>query len=407
MTKTIFSILLITTILLTGATVASIDLIQFAEAIKSQVNDAPGRYGTDSYGSKNNYIVCGDRLCSEIPGGRAAWEEQQRMPTLAELVTEEETIELEEEMSMEETTMEDQTISSSVLKYIQEPPTIDPEKGYFVVEIADGLYWLNDFAYQVMFLTTGEGVIVVDVPPSMGENILNAIAEVTDEPVTHVIYSHIHKDHIGAANIFPDTVTIIAHKDTATHLAMKNDPGRPVPTITFDDTYTLSVGDQILELSYVGAFHSKGDILIYAPQQKVLMAVDIFHPSHAPFKNFAITKDINNYILVHDKMLEYDFDAIISGHQQILGTSDDVKTNKEFTLDVLNNTIQGFQTWDFMEVAQQYGSEGMLTIFSKYIDLVTSTCVDLTLEKWEDRLSDVSIFVEGNCDSMFFYAFID
>ncbi len=386
MTKTIFSILLITTILLTGATVASIDLIQFAEAIKGK------GVRTSSYGSATN--VCGLQLCSEIPGGKAAWEEQKGQTTLVAPVT-------------EEPAMEDQTISSSVLKYIQEPPTIDPEKGYFVVEIADGLYWLNDFAYQVMFLTTGEGVIVVDVPPSMGENILNAIAEVTDEPVTHVIYSHIHKDHIGAANIFPDTVTIIAHKDTATHLAMKNDPGRPVPTITFDDTYTLSVGDQILELSYVGAFHSKGDILIYAPQQKVLMAVDIFHPSHAPFKNFAITTDINNYILVHDKMLEYDFDAIISGHQQILGTSDDVKTNKEFTLDVLNNTIQGFQTWDFMEVAQQYGSEGMLTIFSKYIDLVTSTCVDLTLEKWEDRLSDVSIFVEGNCDSMFFYGFID
>ena len=392
MTKTIFSILLITTILLTGATVASIDLIQFAEAIKGK------GVGTSSYGSATN--VCGLQLCSEIPGGKAAWIEQQKQPTPVAPVT-------EESMMEEEPALKDQTVSSSVLKYIQEPPTIDPEKGYFVVEIADGLYWLNDFAYQVMFLTTGEGVIVVDVPPSMGENILNAIAEVTDEPVTHVIYSHIHKDHIGAANIFPDTVTIIAHKDTATHLAMKNDPGRPVPTITFDDTYTLSVGDQILELSYVGAFHSKGDILIYAPQQKVLMAVDIFHPSHAPFKNFAITTDINNYILVHDKMLEYDFDAIISGHQQILGTSDDVKTNKEFTLDVLNNTIQGFQTWDFMEVAQQYGSEGMLTIFSKYIDLVTSTCVDLTLEKWEDRLSDVSIFVEGNCDSMFFYAFID
>lgn len=392
MTKTIFSILLITTILLTGATVASIDLIQFAEGLKSQGT------GSSKYGSSTN--ICGLQLCSEIPGGKAAWMEQQKMPTPVAPVT-------EESMMEEEPAMKDQTISSSVLKYIQEPPTIDLEKGYFVVEIADGLYWLNDFAYQVMFLTTGEGVIVVDVPPSMGENILNAIAEVTNEPVTHVIYSHIHKDHIGAANIFPDTVTIIAHKDTATHLAMKNDPGRPVPTITFDDTYTLSVGDQILELSYVGAFHSKGDILIYAPQQKVLMAVDIFHPSHAPFKNFAITKDINNYILVHDKMLEYDFDAIISGHQQILGTSDDVKTNQEFTLDVLNNTIQGFQTWDFMEVAQQYGSEGMLTIFSKYIDLVTSTCVDLTLEKWEDRLSDVSIFVEGNCDSMFFYAFID
>ncbi len=384
----IFILALVPLVLSIGITPAlSFDFTQEAFALK-----ASGK-SSSQYGSANS-PVCGLQLCSEIPGGKAAWMEQQKMPTSVAPVT-------------EEPAMEDQTISSSVLKYIQEPPTIDPEKGYFVVEIANGLYWLNDFAYQVMFLTTGEGVIVVDVPPSMGENILNAIAEVTDEPVTHVIYSHIHKDHIGAANIFPDTVTIIAHKDTATHLAMKNDPGRPVPTIPFDDTYTLSVGDQILELSYVGAFHSKGDILIYAPQQKVLMAVDIFHPSHAPFKNFAITKDINNYILVHDKMLEYDFDAIISGHQQILGTSDDVKTNKEFTLDVLNNTIQGFQTWDFMEVAQQYGSEGMLTIFSKYIDLVTSTCVDLTLEKWEGRLSDVSIFVEGNCDSMFFYAFID
>jgi len=353
-------------------------IVQEADGLKSKGTP------TSKYGSSTEGIVCGDRLCSEIPGGEAAFEADET-----------------------EESMVDKKTSSSILKYIKEPPTIDPEKGYFVVEISDGLYWLNDFAYQVMFLTTGEGVIVVDAPPSMGENILNAIAEVTDEPVTHVIYSHIHKDHIGAAYLFPESITIIAHEDTASHLAMKNDPNRPIPTVTFDDTFTLSVGDQILELSYIGAFHSKGDILIYAPQQKILMAVDIFHPNHAPFKNFAITKDIGNYISVHDKILNYDLGAIISGHQQILGTPEDVKTNKEFTLDVLDNTLQGFQTWDFMEFGQQYGSEGMLTVFSKYIDAVKNTCVDLTLEKWEDRLNDVGVFVEGNCDSMFFYAFID
>lgn len=47
---------------------------------------------------------------------------------------------------------------------------------------------------------------------------------------------------------------------------------------SFDDTYTLSVGNQLLELSYVGAFPSKGDIVIYAPKQKVAMVVDLFHP---------------------------------------------------------------------------------------------------------------------------------
>ncbi|MGH2453145.1 MAG: MBL fold metallo-hydrolase, partial [bacterium] len=69
-------------------------------------------------------------------------------------------------------------------------------------EIKDGLYWLTDGTYQVMFLTTGKGVIAVDAPPSLAQNYLKAIADVTKERVTHVIYSHAHGDHIGAANIF-------------------------------------------------------------------------------------------------------------------------------------------------------------------------------------------------------------
>ena len=82
-------------------------------------------------------------------------------------------------------------------------PAIDQEKGFVVEEIGRGLYHLNDGTYQIMFLTTGEGVIVVDAPPSTGENILTAIASVTDEPITHVIYSHTHNDHIAAAGLYP------------------------------------------------------------------------------------------------------------------------------------------------------------------------------------------------------------
>ena len=47
-------------------------------------------------------------------------------------------------------------------------PAVDPDKGYFVEEIDDGLYWVTEGTYHVMFLTTGEGVIVVDAPPSIG-----------------------------------------------------------------------------------------------------------------------------------------------------------------------------------------------------------------------------------------------
>lgn len=88
-----------------------------------------------------------------------------------------------------------------------------PTKGYLVQQIGDGLYWLTDGAYQTMFMVTDKGVVAVDAPATIGNNYLKAIAEVTTKPVTHVIYSHAHIDHIGAAGIFPTDI-----KDSEVHL---------------------------------------------------------------------------------------------------------------------------------------------------------------------------------------------
>jgi glyoxylase-like metal-dependent hydrolase (beta-lactamase superfamily II) len=76
-------------------------------------------------------------------------------------------------------------------------PTI-PAKGYLVEEIRDQLYWVTDGAYNTMFLVTDNDVIAVDAPATIGNNYLKAIAEVTNKPVTYVIYSHAHIDHTGA-----------------------------------------------------------------------------------------------------------------------------------------------------------------------------------------------------------------
>ena len=126
------------------------------------------------------------------------------------------------------------------LGYTVQAPTVDPAKGYFVDEIADGIYWLIGGNYQTMFFTTGQGVIVIDAPQPIGTSYLEAIQEVTDEPITHVIYSHSHNDHVGAAGMFPPDIEYIAHQDTADILS-----GVPDATITFDDSYTLTVGCKV------------------------------------------------------------------------------------------------------------------------------------------------------------------
>jgi len=77
-------------------------------------------------------------------------------------------------------------------------PAIDPAKGYRIQALGRGLYMVTENVYQSMFMVHDEGVIVADVPPPLAAFIPKAVREVTDKPITHIIYSHAHSDHIGA-----------------------------------------------------------------------------------------------------------------------------------------------------------------------------------------------------------------
>ena len=302
-----------------------------------------------------------------------------------------------EQISVESTPHPEKMTSAAPIPDAARGPAIDFTKGYLVEEISDGLYWVTDGAYNTIFLTTGEGVIAVDAPPSIGENYLNAIAEVTDEPITHVIYSHTHRDHIGSASMFPSDAIIIAHQETASQLEQRNDPNRPVPTVTFEDKYTLEVGNQVLELEYLGPMHEPGNIFIYAPQQKVLMLVDIVFPGWTPFKDLAMAEDVPSFIEAHDIILEYDFETYVGGHLTRLGTSEDVEIQKAYFQDIQNNAAQANQQADFMAIAQQVGFENPWLIFQIYADTITQQCTDATVPDWIDRLGGVDLYTYDHC----------
>lgn len=140
--------------------------------------------------------------------------------------------------------------------------------GYHVEELRGGFYWVTSGGYDAAFVVTSDGVVAIDAPPTIGENMLAAIEDVTDKPVTHLIYSHWHTDHIGAASVFGPNVEIVAHDITKELLERFPDPNRPVPTVTFDKDHLLVVGGVTLELSYKGENHCPGNIFIYAPAQK-------------------------------------------------------------------------------------------------------------------------------------------
>src|SRR6266849_10811851 len=111
-------------------------------------------------------------------------------------------------------------------------------QGYFAGRVEKNLYWVTDGSYQAAFLTTREGVVLFDAPPSIGNNLQRAIDDIASangvsNKVTHIVYSHHHADHLGASSLFGPDVVRIGQIETKKLLASENDPARPVPDVTF------------------------------------------------------------------------------------------------------------------------------------------------------------------------------
>jgi glyoxylase-like metal-dependent hydrolase (beta-lactamase superfamily II) len=288
-----------------------------------------------------------------------------------------------------------------------------PASGYYVESFGQGTYMVTDGSYQSLFLVSTAGVIVVDCPPTTGTKLLYAIGNVTSLPITHLIYSHSHADHIGGAIILtthnPKLITI-AHADTKELLAQTNDPNRPLPAKTFKETYTLSHGNQTLNLAYKGEAHLRGNIFIHAPAAKVLMLVDIVFPGWTPFSQLGEVVNVPGFIAAHDQILAYDFLHFVGGHLDRSGTRADVLVQQEYVHDLFDNcarVINLTATADpVLGAAAIFGPVlkanpgNSWASFKAYLDITGKECADRTNKKWLGRLAAADVFQFDNAVTM-------
>jgi glyoxylase-like metal-dependent hydrolase (beta-lactamase superfamily II) len=285
------------------------------------------------------------------------------------------------------------------------PPYFHSERfkklGYHCEELRDGFYWVTSGGYDAAFVVTDKGVIAIDAPPTLGENMLAAIEDVTDKPVTHVIYSHWHTDHIGAASIYGANVEIIAHEITRELLERFPDPGRPLPTLTFAKDYTLTVGNVTLELSYKGENHCPGNIFIYAPVQKVLTCIDIISPGSATFMHCDASQNITAWYEAQHQIMEYDFDFLVAGHHMKYGTPELVKEAIEYFADILEGAQAAIDIYSrsdrLMEIVQSSGFDRFWVGAENWINSMANYATKYVLEKktsngklWSERLAGVT-----------------
>lgn len=296
-------------------------------------------------------------------------------------------------------------IGMRISKYMDVPasargPAVDSAKGYRRQDLGKGLHMVTDGVYQSMFLVYEDGVVVVDVPPGYASRIPKAIAEVSDKPITHVVYSHSHSDHIAGIKALGGNPVIVAHDETLRLLKRAADPNRPLPTVTFADRYTLRAGGQVLELSYHGNGHEPGNIFIHAPAQRVLMVVDVVFPGWMPWRRFAVAQDVQGSLAQVEEIRKMDWDTFVGGHVARTGTHADVDLQAEFGADVRQAAQEALATTKLGEGLSPLDQSNPWAVFDHYIDRVAAQCVERLTPKWSTKLAAFDVYVWDQCYSM-------
>ncbi|WP_217560874.1 MBL fold metallo-hydrolase [Streptomyces sp. GbtcB6] len=234
-------------------------------------------------------------------------------------------------------------------------------QGYYVGRVEKNLYWVTDGTYQAAFLTTREGVVLFDAPPSIGHNLQRAIDEIASAngvsgKVTHLVYSHHHADHLGASSLFGRNVVRIGHAETKRLLARDNDPARPVPDITFDKRHTLRVGGERIELAWHGTNHTPDNVYIHLPERDTLMLVDVLLPGWVPFDSFNLNEDVPGSVAAPAKAMSYPWKHFIGGHIGRLGTRQDMVVYQQYVDDIVDNVKKALATVDPTPYFTKYGN---------------------------------------------------
>ena len=216
-----------------------------------------------------------------------------------------------------------------------------------VDQLKDNLYVLRGGGGNSAAFVTSGGVVLIDTKlAGWGQPLLDKIRELTPNPVTTIINTHTHFDHVSGNVEFPATVEIVAHENTkrlidewnpvsglgagpANVFEGRGDRGKP--TRTFQDRLTLGSGADQIDLYYFGRGHTGGDAWVVFPALRIMHAGDMFPGKQVPIM------DANNggsgvdypQTLTNAHRTITDIDTIITGHSTEM-TRADLATYAEF-----------------------------------------------------------------------------
>jgi glyoxylase-like metal-dependent hydrolase (beta-lactamase superfamily II) len=223
-----------------------------------------------------------------------------------------------------------------------------------VEKLRDNVFVLRGGGGNTTVFVQANGVTVVDTKnPGWGQPLITKIKELTNKPITTIVNTHTHGDHVSGNVDFAQNVDIVTHENTAANMkamrpvtSIPNPPvnvfaqhgGHGLPKRTFKDTMTLFSGNDRVDLHYFGRGHTNGDAWIVIPSVRVMAAGDIFSGKNLPlldYNNGGSGAEIGDTLMKAYTATAKSVESIVTGHSTVM-TPNDLREYAEFNRDFLN-----------------------------------------------------------------------
>jgi cyclase len=266
--------------------------------------------------------------------------------------------------------------AGSIAIVAAQQPAANAPKVVEVEKVKDNLYVLRGAGGggNTAVFVMANGVAVVDAKnPGWGAPILAKIKELTPKPVTLLINTHTHGDHVSGNVEFPASVDVVVQENTKTNMEkmpiFKEHNNNGMAKRTFRDRLTIGKGADQIDLYYFGRGHTNGDAWIVFPAHRIVHSGDIFAGKSVPLidgnNGGSLVEMPATLRKAHDGLKNVD--QIINGHMPAQTTMADLKEFVQFNEDLVAYGRAGLKAgktpeqlaaeWKLPEKYQGYSSQ--------------------------------------------------
>jgi len=278
-------------------------------------------------------------------------------------------------------------------------------KPFEIQRLSENVYWVSVSYYNVSVVVGNNGVLLIDAPISRGERILEAIKHITDKPLTALVYSHAHSDHIGAAadilNGVGGNVTIYATKEVKDEIKSHH---MEMPAITNVISNEIDFEGIKIEVDSRLNGHTEDNTLfiINDGNRRILTAIDLIHPDQLEFKLFSLAHDPIKFQTDLEILLAHKWDVMVTGHGN-LAYKADVYFLQTYINDAKAAISEGFGIANFQKGLKE-GSP--YSWFEAYKNQVVDHAMEIFAKKYKaGREEEFDIVAQSHVETLFWAMF--